>query len=400
MLALEVLIVVLLGIMAGIFTGLTPGVHINLVSILLLSLSPLLLQHTSAVVLCCFIIAMAVTHTFLDAIPSIFLGAPDSDQVLNVLPGHKLLLEGKGFEAVKLTVIGSLLCLIFAVLLVPALIPFVGLVYPFLNKYMGFLLLGITLFMVFKDKNRFKNLFLFLISGVLGIIVLSIPNLKDPLFPLLSGLFGTSMLAVSLTQKVNIPEQKIEETLHLPKKEIAKAVIGGSIAGTMTGFFPGLGPSQGAVLSTQFLRKMTDYGFMILVGGLNTVNFIISLVALLVIDKARNGAVIVMQELIAIDSKTLLIFLAVVLIVGAAATFLTLKITKIFSRLFRYVKYEDVVQYVIMLIIVLVFYFSGFLGLVVLATATLVGIMASEMNIARNHAMGCLLLPVLLFFLL
>jgi putative membrane protein len=397
---LEVLLAVSCGISAGIITGLIPGIHINLVSILLLSLSPILLGYTSATVLCCFIVAMAVTHTFLDAIPSIFLGAPDTDQVLNVLPGHKLLLEGKGFEAVKLTVIGSLLCLIFAIFLVPALIPFVGFIYPLLKTYIGIILLFVVVFMIVKDKNRVKNLFLFLLTGVLGIIVLNMKNLNNPLFPLLSGLFGTSMLVVSLTQKVNIPKQEITETLKLKKKDLGKAIVGGSIAGTLTSFFPGLGPSQGAVIATQFLRNLGSHGFMILVGGLNTVNFILSLVTLLVIEKARNGAVIVIKELASIDGKTLLLFLGAVLITGGVATFLSMRLTRVFSRLFDYVDYFEVVQYVILLITVLVFWFSGFMGLFILVTATFVGMLATELDIARSHAMGCLLLPVLLFFML
>ncbi|MFQ5475098.1 MAG: tripartite tricarboxylate transporter permease, partial [Candidatus Nanoarchaeia archaeon] len=257
---LEIIIAIIAGICAGVVTGLIPGIHINLLSLLLLSASPFLLQYTNVIVLGCFIVAMSVTHTFLDAIPSIFLGAPDADQALNVLPGHKLLLEGKGFEAVKLTVIGSLLCLLFAVSLVPLLIPFVGTVYPIIKGYIGYALLGIILFMILKDKNRLKNAIVFLMSGVLGIIVLNFPNLNNPLFPLLSGLFGVSMLVVSLTQKVEVPPQKVEETLDIDKKTIMKAVAGGTIAGTMTSFLPGLGPSQGAVLASQAFRKLGDHG--------------------------------------------------------------------------------------------------------------------------------------------
>ena len=109
---LQILLAIILGITAGTITGLIPGIHVNLISIILISLSPTLLGYTNVLVLSCFIIGMAVTHSFLDSIPSIFLGAPDSDNVLIVLPGHKLLLEGKGYEAVKLTIVGSLICLI------------------------------------------------------------------------------------------------------------------------------------------------------------------------------------------------------------------------------------------------------------------------------------------------
>jgi len=105
---IEILFAILIGLFFGIITGLIPGIHINLVSIILLSLSPILLNYTNPLVLCVFIIAMSVNHSFLDFVPSVFLGAPDADTALSILPGHKLLLEGKAYEAVKLTVMGSL----------------------------------------------------------------------------------------------------------------------------------------------------------------------------------------------------------------------------------------------------------------------------------------------------
>ena len=59
---LEFLIAALLGIIAGIFTGLIPGVHINLVSILLVSVSAYLLDFVSLPSLGVFIISMAMKH--------------------------------------------------------------------------------------------------------------------------------------------------------------------------------------------------------------------------------------------------------------------------------------------------------------------------------------------------
>lgn len=401
MIFLQLTIAILLGISAGIITGLIPGIHINLVSLLLLSASPLLLKYTNPIVLCCFIIAMAITHTFLDALPSIFLGAPDADQALNVLPGHKLLLEGKGFEAVKLTVIGSLLCLLLAVLFIPAMLIISKTVYPLLKGYIGYLLILIVVFMVLKDKKRLLNIMVFLISGVLGLIVLNMPTLKDPLFPLLSGLFGTSMLIVSLTQKVSIPKQSFKETISVEKKHVAQAIGAGTIAGSLTGFFPGLGPAQGAVLASQLTRNIGDYGFMILVGGINTVNFVLSLVTLYTIEKARNGAVIVVSKLLEnYTTITLITFICAALIAGAAATFLALKISKLFARLISRINYTAVVCGVIFLITSLVFYFSGILGILVLIVSTAIGIIPSLTGVARNHQMGCLILPVILFFVL
>jgi putative membrane protein len=398
---LSILIAIFLGISAGIFTGLTPGVHVNLVSLLLLSAAPFLLKFTNPLVLCCFIIAMAVTHTFLDTIPSIFLGAPDENQVMNVLPGHKLLLEGKGFEAVKLTITGSLLCLILSVILIPIMIPISIAADPVLKKYMGFLLIAICAFMILKDKKRLLNLVVFLMSGVLGLFVLNMPTLSDPLFPLLSGLFGTSMLLTSIFQKVVVPKQSFSDTITVEKKNTAKAVVAGTFAGILTGFFPGVGPAQGAVLASQLTRKIGDYGFMMLVGGIGTVNFIFSLLTLYTIEKARNGAVVVIEKLLPEYSITVLVvFSCVALLAGAAGTFLTLKISKVFAKVISRINYGLVALCVTCFVTALVFYFCSWLGILVLIVSTAIGILPGILGVARNHQMGCLILPVILFFML
>ena len=52
---LEILIAITFGCMMGIVTGITPGLHINLVAIILLSFSPFLLSHTNVIVVAAFI---------------------------------------------------------------------------------------------------------------------------------------------------------------------------------------------------------------------------------------------------------------------------------------------------------------------------------------------------------
>ena len=141
----------LCGICIGIFTGLFPGVHINLVSVLLVSVSGYLLGFLQPLTLAVFIVAMSVTHTFLDTIPSIYLGAPNPETALAVLPGHKMLLEGRGFDAVKVTIVGSLFCLIAVIFISPLLIPFVPAIYNFIQPYMGIMLIVVCVYMLLKE---------------------------------------------------------------------------------------------------------------------------------------------------------------------------------------------------------------------------------------------------------
>jgi putative membrane protein len=181
----QIFLGLLSGVCAGIITGLIPGIHINLISILLVSLSAYFLGFTDPIVLGVFIIAMAVTHTFLDAIPSIFLGAPDADMALSVLPGHQLLLEGRGYEAVKLTVVGSFLSLLVVISIMPLLIPFVPLIYSFSEPYIGYILIFVVFFMILKERNldnKFWSFYLFFLSGILGLLVLNMPNLSHLYF--------------------------------------------------------------------------------------------------------------------------------------------------------------------------------------------------------------------------
>ena len=92
-----------MGFVLGIPSGLVPGLHINNFAAMLLALSPMLIgQGLTPYHMASIILASSISQTFFDAIPAIFLGAPDSDTALTVLPGQRLMLEGRGIEAVRL----------------------------------------------------------------------------------------------------------------------------------------------------------------------------------------------------------------------------------------------------------------------------------------------------------
>ena len=397
----QIMTALIIGIAFGVFTGLTPGIHTNLVAVMLVSASPFLLVYTNPIVLSVFIIAISVTNTFVDAIPSIFLGAPDADMALGVLPGHRYLLKGWGYQAVKLTLIGSFGAVILSILMFPLSIPIVKFIYPLVKDYIGWMLIIVVVFMILRDNKKLWALFVFLIAGSLGLVVLNMPKLEQPLFPLLSGLFGISTLLISLRDTNSIPEQKIEQDIKIRPWIALKALLSGQFSGFITAIFPGLGAAQAAVISMQITRKLGDHGFMILIGSINTVNFILSISALYAIDKARNGSIVAISQLMTgIDLKISALFLAATLVSGAASVYITLKIAKVFSRLMNKINYRTLVIIIILFITALAILLSGPLGLLVLAVSTAVGIIPAEVKVTRTHSMGCLLLPVILYFIL
>lgn len=395
---LEITIAVIIGILAGIITGLTPGIHTNLVAVLLLSLSSFLLQITSPLILIVFIISMSITHTFFNAIPAIYLGAPESDEdALSVLPGHRMLLQGKGYEALALTITGGIFALTIGILVTPLIIKVIPAAYNYIQSYIGYILLVASAFLIFRDNKRFWALAIFLLSGCFGIAVLNI-NLKNPLFPLLSSLFGTAGILISLNDKVKIPKQEIT----FPKiftKETYKAMSSGTIVGTFTSMLPGLGPAQAAIIGSQ-LVKLKDSGFLILVGALDTLNMVMSFVALYTIEKARNGSVITISKLLPkMTLENLVFFLIIALISGLISSYLCMKTAKKVSDYITKINYQKLSLAIIILIIIMTLFLSGPLGLFVLFIGSFIGMLPPLLGLGRNHLMGCLLLPVILFFL-
>ncbi|HLD72680.1 MAG TPA: tripartite tricarboxylate transporter permease [Candidatus Nanoarchaeia archaeon] len=399
---LEIILALILGVGTGIITGLVPGIHINLVSVTAVSLAPLLLSLVSPLAIGVYLISLAITHTFLDALPSIYLGAPDEAQALNALPGHRLLMRGEGHNAIAYTVIGALGALLLSIILFPGFIYSMKIIDPYIKGIMGYLLALIMIYMIAREKKKWlKSLTLFFLAGVLGLIVFNIPTLNQPLLPLLSGMFGFSLLLLSLNQNSKIPKQNEDKPLTLSKKNLIKSVSAASGMGFIAAFLPGFGSSQAAIVATNIVGDIGDEGFLTLVGGINTANMIISIATIYILDKARNGAIVAINQVVGkIGFQEMLLFIGVGLVAGGTGAILTLRISKVFSRWIVKVNYTKLIMVVLGFVTLLAFFFDGFLGLTILAVSTAIGIMASVWGVGKNHLMGCLILPVILYFVI
>lgn len=397
-LLLGVIIAMTTGIFIGIFTGLTPGIHINMVAALVLLSSPVLLENFTSLSLGVFIISVGITHTFLDALPSIFLGAPDESTALGVLPGHRYLLKGNGLMAVKLFSIGSFLGLIAGVVMFPIFYFITLNTYSFFEKYFAYMLIGVLCFMIWKDNRKLWAIFIIFVSGIFGLIVFNL-NIRDPLFPMLSGLFGISTLIISYFDNNNIPKQNIQDKTDIDKKKTFFSIIAGNIGSFIVSTFPGLSSSIAAVISMQFVKDLGDKGFMILMGCIGTCSFVLSLVALLAIDKARNGAVIAISRIMPVDLWSVIVFLIVSIIVGAISFILSLKAGVLFSKMITKVNYKMLISIIISFVTIMVFVFSSWIGLLVLVTSTAIGLIPGITKIQRTHSMACLMLPVIIYLI-
>ena len=393
---LEIILFLFLGILFGTITGLIPGVHINLIGAFLVSLSVTTFYLINPLYLVVFITSMAITHTFVDFIPSIFLGCPDTDTELSILPGHELLKKGQGYEAIILTCYGSLAAVFILILISFPSILVISKIYDLLSFLIPYILIMVSAVLIFSEKNKFSALFVFLLTGFLGLSVLNmVESSEKMLLPLLTGLFGSSMLLISIKNKFEIPKQKITKI----KTKILKPLLGAVIASPICSFLPGLGSGQAAIIGNT-ISKSDIKGFLVLIGATNTLVMGFSFISLYVISRTRTGAAAAIQDILgSLSWQILVLILGVAVISGIISFFLAGFLAKFFSQRMEKVNYVLLSIITLFLLVIIVFLVSGFIGLVVLIASTFTGIYSISLGVRRTNMMGCLLVPTILVYL-
>ncbi len=454
MLILLATVFTFLGIGLGIITGLIPGVHVNTVSFvivssqaaiiafslgLLASFSPTMPQVLALI--SAMIMGCVVSHTFLNFIPATYLGAPEGETALSVLPAHRMVLEGKGYEAILISAWGSLGAAIMAlILLVPARLlmgPPVNF-YEFLSSYIIIILFSVVGVLVIQEgrslfdiKPKMLALGVFFLSGLLGFILLSptalysktwVPISQEGaspatlmFFPLFTGLFGISNLLISLMDNPTIPDQILEGVeVDLERKNQLRAIVSGTLSGGMVGWLPGITAAAATAVTRVFTsdddgEEVQGREYIMAVSAVDTSCAIFTLLALFIIMRARSGAMQSVLQLnhgnidpwINLSSMPWLMALLLysVILASAVAFCLTLYMGKLFSGIHKKVKYSTMSKSIILFLVVMIFFFSGPLGLFVGLVATCIGLIPPLYGVKRVHLMGCIIFPILLFFL-
>jgi putative membrane protein len=370
--------------------------------------------HVSAIIL-----AASISQTFFDAIPAIFLGAPEADTALTVLPGHRLMMEGRGVEAVRLSALGSAGSVIISLILVLPLSWIFSSYYDYLMKYAGFILLAIASMMIKREmgpqiegqgslvhlKYKAMAALLFLASGLLGSFsfarqdLLSSPIGLEPqvLLPLLSGLFGASSLILSLATGTEIPEQE-ETRIRLPRGTMAKSLLLGSLGGSVVAWIPGLSPSVASMAARVSAGNMPEE-FLISISGVNTANALFSLAALYVIGRPRSGAAAAIEQLMALDQSSLVAMILIVITVTLASYGTAVASARCAASLLSRLNYRLLCLGVLVGLVAMTLIFTGPFGALIFFLSAMLGLIAPLAGIHRTHAMGVLMVPLILRYL-
>ena len=420
---------ILIGFVLGLISGLIPGIHTNNFALILLALSPAIADlGFSNIHITAMILANAITHTFLNIIPSVYLGAPDADTALAVLPGHAMLLDGMGMAAIRLSALGSAGSIVVSLLIAAPLVLFFGNYYDFMRENMGWILLMIVLLMILTESGRyvegqgslvhlkykFYAAVVLLLSGILGAIAFENTDLMHPCFQfgspsillsLLTGLFGASVLLISVLTKSVLPEQR-QHPLNLKSRWVLRGIAVGSIAGAVVAWLPGVSSGVATVLARLAIRGDIEHHqtrameFIVSVSGTNTSNAIFGLIALFIIGYPRSGAMVAVRDLVGetLDFHLVLLFLIVIVLVSIAAYAATIFIGDHAPSVLAHFDYQKICMTILIGLVVMVILFNGVFGIAIFLAAVPIGMLPYYMGVKKSHAMGVLLLPVMMYY--
>ena len=399
---LSLLLGTLAGVILGTLSGLIPGLHTNTFAAAISAASVPLALVFGADGICCLLISCMIVQTFLDAVHSTFIGVPDADTVLSVLPAHQLYLSGKGEEAVRLSALGSLWGFVYAIPLFAAFYFVLPMFQTEIDWAIGLVILTAAGLLIVFSKTPFWALLMFLVSGLLGVFSMRFSYFSfgvfgagEVLLPLLTGLFGIPVLLHALRANPAYAEQSFSG-IFVSKKETAVNTIKGTFAGAIVGWLPGF--SSGTANALLAFHRSGDYelnprGYLLSTSAANTANAVLGLAALYAVGRMRSGALAAVAEF---PLPNIFMLLAAAGASAAAAYMLTV----LFSKTGKYiakVNQKMLSASVLTFLIILTAVFCGPFGLMILILSTAVGWIPAKLGIPRLYCMGAIMLPVMLF---
>jgi putative membrane protein len=389
---IDYLVIILLGVAAGVFTGLVPGIHPN--TVIFGSMPFYFYSEIEFLSYLSFIAGLSVSHTFHDFLPAIFLSAPEADAALSSIPGTEMASEGRGIEAFYYTVGGGVFSVLTCIVLAPILFMTLKSIYGFFEPFMAYILLFFLIFMIVDANSVLSAAPVALLAGILGVLSFRMPiNQQYLLLPVFTGLFAVPAVIRTMEERDSLPEQFEPE---IETETAARGGFLGFVAGIIAGVFPGLG----AAASTSFLSPLmndSEKEFLAGMGGVNTTDILMSFFAVYILGKARSGASVALKSLSKIQAPEVFFLMGGSILAVSVSAPLSLRVSSSFVFLLEKIRIKPILVLVLIIILASTVYLTGLQGILILFAAASIGY-ASILAGERKLCMAVLLVPSIIFF--
>lgn len=412
---LELVFACFIGILIGTLTGMIPGIHVNTAGAILFASSAFLLGFLSPEFLCVLMVSMSIAHALTEFVPSMLLGVPQEGTATSILPGHRMVLQGRSKEVIRIVAVGGFGAIVITILMMPVFAVTLPFLHELTKPYTWIILLSASVYLTYALTNSKRDfawsLLLFLLSGILGWAIFQTPISSGvSLMCIFSGLFGISTILFSLNDNSTIPHQNSFYELNIDFNKF-KSIFAGGITGAILGFLPGFGPAQGTVIAqaasgTNDNSEDDTVNFLLATSGLNISDCLFSLMAIYIIGNPRSGIAVYMSYLISdMSISHLVIFIFASLIAVSISLILCLKLGDSFSKLMGGVDYRKlsiaviILQIGILCIFTLYYKAPIFYMTLALITSTALGMLPHYVGVGKSHLMGVLIVPAIVIYM-
>ncbi|WP_339103957.1 tripartite tricarboxylate transporter permease [Haloterrigena salinisoli] len=389
---------ILAGAALGCCSGLVPGLHANNFALLLAGFAPSIPGRPLFVG--CAMLSAGVVHTFVNAVPAMALGVPDAEMAVTALPGHRLVLEGRGYEAIRLSALGSLLAVLAAVPLAVPVTWGVTAAYPTIRAHLSLVLAMVVVALIASERTwwtRLGGLVSFALAAGLGLGTLDLATdapleAGGMLAPLFAGLFGAPVL-IDAVRGGGVPPQR-DESIAMSRPLVGATAITGALAGGVVGYVPGISAAIAAVAVLVVVPgRSGDRGYIVATSGVDTANTIFALFALAAIGQPRTGVMVAFDT--ANAPLELPVLVAGIVLAGCVGFVLVIAVGDAYLDLVGRTAYWKISIAVLALLCCLSYLFTGLIGIGVFAVATGIGMVPIRFRARRVHLMGVLIGPLL-----
>lgn len=385
------------GVLLGTASGLVPGLHANNMALLLGGIAPSVPGPPLYVGMA--MLAAGVAHTFLEIIPTLALGVPDPAMAVAALPGHRLVLEGRGREALRLSTLGSGAAVLLAVPLAVPITRAMTTLWPAIRANLPLVLGGVAVLLVLTERrliSKFVAAVSFALSTLLGLATLDLSpaaplDAGGMLAPLFAGLFGAPVLIDAIGGQ-GVPPQD-DPKIAASKRSILGLSGLGTISGAVVGYVPAVSSAVAATFALLAVPgRYGARGFVVTTSGVNTANAIFALFALVALGSPRTGVLVAVEAAsVPLSIPHLLVGIASGAIAGAVGVLL------IGDRYLAVVGSLDPTRLSVGLLCVLAglsYLFAGPVGVAAYLAATVVGLVPARFGARRATLMGVLIGPI------
>lgn len=381
----------------GALAGLVPGLHPNVAAALVLAASAASPRWAT------LLLALAAGHLFGALVASAFHGSADPDAGT---------VEVGGREAAELAARGAFLGVVMALPLAVLARFVLGAplgIYELAHAHRGVLLLALVLVAAALERPRpwapLKALVVVGATGLVGLVAFRLGAsgpfgvAASPLLPLFAGLFAVPGLLSARKAPKKVP--------LVPAAPLARSLWGGAakgaLAGSLLGVLPGVTAGHASALARAVRAPRDVDESRVLAAATAGAGLVFAATVALALGPARSGslAAAVLLEPAAswrawLPSPEAVRWIEATLLGAGAGCLVALAAAPRVARAWRRLPRAKVVTVAAFVLVAIVAALNGAVGLLVLAVASCAGHLAPALGVSRVHAMGVVLVPVML----